>query len=177
VIKRVVQLALLAWALGFCAYMLLIGKPLDGRKTDAIVVLTGGAGRIDRGVEMLRQGAAQHMLVSGVGRDVKPRELAVEYKIEPRWMKCCIELGHQAVDTRSNADETANWVKANRYKTVRLITADWHMPRAQLELAHMLGEEVEVVGDAVASRPRFLTLFAEYHKFLVRGLSILFGAG
>jgi uncharacterized SAM-binding protein YcdF (DUF218 family) len=177
VIKRILQLLLLGWALGFCMFMLSIGTPLDARKTDAIVVLTGGPGRIDRGIEMLRAGASQHMLVSGVDRSVKPRELAAEFKIEPRLMKCCITLGHQSVDTRSNADETASWVHQNRYKSVRLITADWHMPRAQLELAHMLGGDIEVVGDAVPSRPKFVTLFGEYHKFLVRGLAILFGAG
>lgn len=176
-IRKIVFLALTLWALGFAAFMLSIGKPLDTRKTDAIVVLTGGPGRIDRGLEMLRAGASGHMLVSGVDRSVKPRELAAEFRIESRLMKCCVELGHQSVDTRSNADETAAWVHENKYKSVRLITADWHMPRAQLELAHMLGGEVEVVGDAVPSRPKLITLFGEYHKYLVRGLAILFGAG
>jgi uncharacterized SAM-binding protein YcdF (DUF218 family) len=177
VIKRIVYLAVIAWALGFCAFMLSIGKPLDTRKTDAIVVLTGGPGRIDRGLEMLRRGEARHMLVSGVDPDVKPRELAAEYRIEPRLMKCCIELGRESVDTKSNAEETAGWVREHKYKTVRLITADWHMPRARLELSHMLDGDVELAGDAVASRPRFATLFAEYHKYLVRGVAILFGAG
>ncbi|MBO9714238.1 YdcF family protein [Sphingomonas sp.] len=177
-IRRVVALLLLAWALGFVAFYLMLGRPLDAaRKTDAIVVLTGGPGRIDRGVQLLRDDASEHMLVSGVGREVKPRELAVEYRIEPRLMACCIDLGHQAVDTRSNADETAEWVRRHQYKTVRLVTADWHMARARLELAHMLGSDLEVLGDAVPSKPKFVTLLREYHKFLVRAVAILVGAG
>jgi uncharacterized SAM-binding protein YcdF (DUF218 family) len=178
VIRRILYLLVIAWALGFCWFMLSIGQPLDGRKTDAIVVLTGGPGRIDRGVELLRQKAAAKMLVSGVPQVVKPRELAAEYRIEPRLMGCCIELGHAAVDTKSNAEETAAWVRAHKYRTVRLVTADWHMPRARLELAHQLGPGVELVGDAVksSSSPRFVTLFGEYHKYLVRALAMLVGA-
>lgn len=176
-IRRAINLFLLLWALGFIAFYVSLGPPLDGRKTDAIVVLTGGPGRIDRGIALLRAGASRHMLVSGVAREVKPRELAAEYRIEPSLMQCCIDLGREAVDTRSNANETAEWVRAHHYHSVRLVTADWHMPRARLELAHMLGRDVALVGDAVPSRPRFMTLFAEYHKFLVRGALLLVGAG
>ena len=176
-LRRIIYLVVIAWALGFCAFMLSIGRPLDDRKTDAIVVLTGGPGRIDRGVALLRQKAAAKMLVSGVPRVVKPREFATEYKIEPRLMGCCIDLGHEAVDTKSNAEETAAWVRAHKYKTVRLVTADWHMPRARLELAHLLDSDVELLGDAVTGpSPRFLTLFGEYHKYLVRSLAMLVGA-
>jgi uncharacterized SAM-binding protein YcdF (DUF218 family) len=176
VIKRIVYLLLIAWALGFCAFMLSLGKPLEGRKTDAIVVLTGGQGRIDRGVQLLREKAAKRLLVSGVGAQVKPRELAAEFRIEPGLMQCCIDLGHEAVDTRSNAEETAAWVHAHGYKTVRLVTADWHMPRARMELAHQLGPGIELVGDAVKTNPRFVTVFVEYHKYLVRSIAMLIGA-
>ena len=177
-IRRVLGVILLLWVLGFAIFMLSIGKPLEGRSTDAVVVLTGGPGRIDRGLELLRQGKASHMLISGVAREVRPHELAVEYKIEPRLMSCCIDLGHEAVDTKSNAQETALWVRAHHYRTVRLVTADWHMPRAQLELAHQLGKDVELVGDAVrgSNGPRFVTLLIEYHKYLVRSVALMLGA-
>jgi uncharacterized SAM-binding protein YcdF (DUF218 family) len=176
VIRRILIIAIVAWALGFVLFVTTLGKPLDdARKTDAIVVLTGGPGRIDRGLALLRAGATKHMLVSGVAKEVKPREFAAEYKVEPRLMSCCIELGHEAVDTASNADETMAWVRRHHYMTVRLVTADWHMPRARLELAHKLGKEVEVTGDPVKGPVRWLTLFIEYHKYLVRSLAMLFG--
>jgi uncharacterized SAM-binding protein YcdF (DUF218 family) len=178
ILLRLAMLVMIAWALGFVAFMLSLGQPLDeARKTDAIVVLTGGPGRIDRGLAVLREGSSRHMLVSGVGRKVKPKELAAEYRIEAPLMRCCIDLGHEAVDTKSNGEETAAWVGKHGYKTVRLVTADWHMPRARLELAHQLGDDVELVGDAVKSPARPFTLFAEYHKYLVRSLAMLFGAG
>ncbi len=173
-IWRLCALVVTAWLLGFAAFMLSLGKPLEDRKTDAIVVLTGGSGRILRGIEVLRAGDAKRMLVSGVDPDVRPGEFAAEYKIDRRLFACCVDLGWQAVDTRSNADETAKWVKRHNYKSVRLVTSDWHMPRARLELAHAL-KGVEVVGDPVPSQPRFAMLFREYHKYLVRRIALLLG--
>lgn len=174
-IRRVLALILIAWALGFGVFMMSLGQPVEpSQKTDAIVVLTGAPGRIDRGLELMRERAAKRMLVSGVGHEVKPHELAIQYK-EPRLFRCCVDLGWEAVNTRSNAEETAEWVRRNGYKTVRLVTSDWHMPRARLELANQLGSEVEVIGDPVRSSPRFMTLLREYHKFLVRWAALTLG--
>ena len=109
-IWRICALLLVAWALGFAVFMLSLGRPLDPEtKTDAIVVLTGAPGRIDRGIDVMRVKSARRMLVSGVGREVRPHELAAQYH-EPRLFGCCIDLGWQAVDTKSNAEETAEWV-------------------------------------------------------------------
>lgn len=174
-IWRIALLLLVAWALGFAFFLMSLGKPLDNRKTDAIVVLTGGSGRIDRGLAVLGKGDAKRMLVSGVDPDVRPVELAVQFKIDRRLMACCIDLGWQAVDTRSNADETAQWVQRHGYKSVRLVTTDWHMPRARMELANAIGGDVEVIGDAVRSGPNspgWGVLFREYHKYLVRRIAL-----
>ncbi len=175
-IFRVAALLVVVWALGFVAFMLSLGKPLEGRKTDAIVVLTGGSGRIDRGLAVLRAGDAKRMLVSGVDPDVRPGEFSAQYKIDRRLFASSIDLGWQAVDTRSNADETRKWVVRHKYKSVRLVTSDWHMPRAKLELSHQLPGE-DVAGDAVRSQPGFAMLFREYHKYLVRRVALLIGAG
>ena len=145
-IIRIALGLLLTWALGFALFLLSLGKPLEDRKTDGVVVLTGGYGRIDRGVAALRRGEAKRMLVSGVDPDVKPGELAAEFKISGKLMACCIDLGWQAVDTRSNAEETAAWVKHHGIRSVRLVTTDWHMPRARMELANAVGDDVEIVG-------------------------------
>ena len=177
-IARIAAVIGLAWALGFALFMLSLGKPLDsGVRTDAIVVPTGGAGRIDRGIALIRARSAKRMLITGADPTVRPIELAVQYNTSPRLFRCCIDLGHDAVDTRSNADETAAWVRARGYKSVRLVTADWHIARAKLELSNALGEDVEVLGDGVPTQPRFAALLREYHKYLVRRLALLTGIG
>ncbi|MEI9927854.1 MAG: YdcF family protein [Sphingomonas sp.] len=177
-IWRVVALIAIVWALGFAVFMMSLGQPVDpSRKTDAIVVLTGAPGRIDRGLALMRQGAAPRMLVSGVDPGVRPGELVARYPDAARLFACCIDLGREAIDTRSNAEETAAWVRRHGYRTVRLVTSDWHMPRARLELAHLLGGRVTLTGDPVRSSPPFGTLMREYHKYLVRSLALLIGIG
>jgi uncharacterized SAM-binding protein YcdF (DUF218 family) len=177
VIRRILALIALAYFLGFALFLLSLGKPLDARRTDAIVVPTGGAGRIDRGIALMREKAARRMLVTGVDPDVKPGELAAEYRAPRRLFACCIDLGHDAVDTRSNADETAAWVHSHGYRSVRLVTSDWHMPRAKLELRNALGDRVELIGDPVPSNPGFGMLAREYNKYLVRRIVLLLGIG
>ena len=176
-IRRLLTLALLAWLLGFGAFMLLLPKPLAGGKTDAIVVLTGGAGRMDRGLEVLKAKQASRMFVSGVAPAVRPVELAARYPGSGRLFRCCIDLGHEAVDTRSNAEEVAAWVRRHDYKSLRLVTTDWHMARARMELRNALGRDIEILNDGVPSRPRWQLLLAEYHKLLLRRAALWLGYG
>ncbi|EQB33801.1 YdcF family protein [Sphingobium ummariense] len=174
-IVRFLALAVLGWMLGFAWFAIFLPQPLDGRATDAIVVLTGGAGRIDRGIALLREGAAKRMLISGVDRSVRPSELAVQYKAPEELFTCCITLGREAIDTRSNAIETAHWLERRNYATVRLITTDWHMRRAALELRQALPSRVTLVYDAVPSRPSLTMLAREYNKYLLRRAAALIG--
>jgi uncharacterized SAM-binding protein YcdF (DUF218 family) len=177
VIRRIIGLIIIAWLLGFAWFMAFLPGPLDDRRTDAIVVPTGGPGRIDRGIALLQAGAAKRMLVTGVAPGVRPVDLAIEYRTSPRLFACCIDLGREAVDTRSNAEETRDWVRRHGYKSVRLVTADWHLRRARLELTYALGPDIRVEGDGVAGAPRFLLLLAEYDKYLVRRVALWLGIG
>ena len=180
-IRRILVLLVLAWAGGLAVFLLTLPAPLGAVHTDAIVVLTGGPGRIDRGLALLRDRAAGRMLISGVAPEVRPIELAVEYRQVPALFRCCIDLGHEAIDTRSNAQETAAWVRRHRYRSVRLVTSDWHLARARLELEHALadssGRAVTVRGDGVRSSPRYGVLLAEYNKLLLRHAALLLGVG
>jgi uncharacterized SAM-binding protein YcdF (DUF218 family) len=175
-IARLLALVALLYLLGFAAFMLNLGRPLpDATRTDAIVVVTGGAGRVARGIELIEAGAARRLLISGVDPSVRPNELAAEYRVPRRLFACCIDLGNEAVDTRSNGEETAAWLKQRGYRTARLVTSEWHMPRALLELESATGDDVTITGDAVATNPPFAMLVREYNKYLVRRGALLAG--
>jgi uncharacterized SAM-binding protein YcdF (DUF218 family) len=174
-ISRLISLCLLGWMLGFAWFALLLPQPLDGRKTDAIVVLTGGAGRIDRGLDLMKERAARRMFISGVERSVRPNELASRYHVDSALFDCCITLGREAIDTRSNGIETAHWLDRRGYDTVRLITSDWHMRRAAFELRQALPDDIVLVYDAVPGKPSLGTLFKEYNKYLLRRAAALIG--
>ncbi len=174
-ISRFLALCLLIYCLGFAWFSIWLPRPLDLRSTDAIVVLTGGAGRIDRGLSLLQEGAAKKMLISGVDRTVRPHELAVRYNTPDHLFDCCITLGREAIDTRSNGIETAHWLEKRGYDTVRLITSDWHMRRAAFELREALPNDIVLVYDAVPTRPSLAMLFKEYNKYLLRRVAAMAG--
>lgn len=176
-IARLLAVLAIVWALGFAAFMLAMPGPLEGSTTDAIVVPTGAAGRIDRGIDLLRRHQAKRMLVTGVAPGVDAAVLAKEYHAPASLFACCIDLGGEAVDTRSNAEETVGWVRTHGYTSVRLVTSDWHLPRARMELAAALGKGVVILGDGVPGNPRFATLVNEYDKLLLRRIALWLGMG
>ena len=87
-------------------------------------------------------------------------------------MACCVVLGYTALDTRGNALETADWVNKGHFRSLRLVTSDWHMRRSAGELDEVL-PHVRLVEDAVPSEPSPKTLFLEYHKPLASWLGRL----
>lgn len=165
-IRRLIALVLVVWALGFVGFAAALPQPHEEGRTDAIVVPTGSGGRIERGLDMLEARSARQMLVTGVHPSVKPGEFTAEYGVSARTMECCVTLGFSALDTRGNARETAQWMEARGFTSLRLVTADWHMRRAALELASQLPDSTVIVRDAVRSEVSLWTLFLEYHKFV-----------
>jgi uncharacterized SAM-binding protein YcdF (DUF218 family) len=173
VIRRLIAALVIVWLLGFAWFAAALPQPAPAsEKTDVIVVPTGGAGRIERGLAMLRAHAASKLFVSGVDREVRPREFAAEYKVTPTEMACCVVLGFAALDTRGNALETASWIESGHFDSLRLVTSDWHMRRSAGELDEVL-PKVRLVEDAVPSEPSLKTLFLEYHKLLASWLGRL----
>jgi uncharacterized SAM-binding protein YcdF (DUF218 family) len=175
VIRRAVSAILLLYLLGYAMFAVALPRPADERPTDAIVVLTGGAKRIERGLDLMARNKAKRMLVSGVARTVRPEELAAQYRADDSLFACCVDLGRESVDTRSNAEEVARWMDKHKFRSMRLVTTDWHMPRARFELSRRLGGGISVVGDAVESNPSFSQLFIEYNKYLLRRSAVLVG--
>lgn len=171
--RRLVSLGLLVWLIGFLWFAMFLPVPLGKATTDAAVVLTGGEGRIARGLEAVRKGWTKELLVSGVDREVKAAEFAAEYDVSRSTMECCVTLDFASYDTRSNALEASRWLAKNRFRTVRLITTDWHMRRAAFELEVAKPPGVTVIRDSVTSQPSFQILLLEYHKFLARRVSRL----
>lgn len=145
--------------------------------TDAIVVLTGGAGRLGVGFELLREGRAKKLFISGVYRGVDVAEILRVSQQEPEALACCIAIGHNAVDTIGNARETARWMADEGFASLRLVTADYHMPRSLAEfrrampgvtlIAHPVSSE-NIHVDAWWRWPGTASLIAsEYTKHLV----------
>ena len=172
-ILRFSALALILYGLGFFLFSVTLGTPAAAEaRTDAIIAITGGEGRIEQGVAMLGKGRGKRMLVAGADPAVTKADLVARLGGKRRLVDCCVDLGSESVDTRSNAEEARRWVERRGYRSVRLITNDWHMRRANYEFRRQLGDKVTIVPDAVRSEPRFVTLFGEYNKYLLRRLAV-----
>ncbi|MGE5561767.1 MAG: YdcF family protein [Bacillota bacterium] len=172
-ISRFVSLLVLLYALGFVIFAFTLGKPAPAtaRTTDAAVVLTGGSGRIEHAMDVLRQHKAGRLLISGADPSVTKADLAARIRGSGPLLKCCVDLGSESVDTRSNAEEAGRWLSKHHFRSLRLITSDWHMRRARYEFRKVLGSRYEVVPDAVRTEPSFLTLFGEYNKYVLRRIA------
>jgi uncharacterized SAM-binding protein YcdF (DUF218 family) len=173
-ISRFLSLILLLYLIGFVVFAFTLGKPAQARTpvSDAAVVLTGGSGRIEHGADVLREGRVKRLLIAGADPSVTKADLAARLKVDGKLIKCCVDLGSESVDTRTNAEEAHRWLDQHNFRSLRLITSDWHMRRARYEFEKELGSKYKVVTDAVRSEPSFLTLFGEYNKYVLRRIAV-----
>ena len=167
ILTRFALFPIVAYGLGLAWFVTFLPQPAGPERTDGIVVVTGGRGRLERGFELIERGLANRMLISGVAPQVRPRELAAAYSVDMALVRDRVDLGRAAVDTRTNGLEVADWVQRNNMQSIRLVTNDWHMRRARKEISWRLGSGVRIVADAVQSNPGFYQLFKEYNKYLV----------
>lgn len=107
-------------------------------KADAIIVLTGGENRIETGLHLLQKGVGSRLLISGVNTSTNLKSFMQNMHISPRLISCCIDIGHQAINTRGNAKESAAWIKKHHYKTLYIVTHDYHIWRSMRELKYLM---------------------------------------
>jgi uncharacterized SAM-binding protein YcdF (DUF218 family) len=179
---------LLLWLGGFIWFLRAVQETAAfASAADAIVVLTGGAERVETGFRLLDEGLAPRLFVSGVHPDSRLADLARGAGVDPAKLASRVELGHAAASTRGNAVEIAAWARPRQIATIRLVTAGYHMPRARAELRRaMPGLRVQahpvtparLRAEGAFWQPRnWSLLLGEYMKFLGAelGLSAIFG--
>jgi uncharacterized SAM-binding protein YcdF (DUF218 family) len=173
-IARALAFIAVLYGLGFALFAVTLGEPAAAEtpRVDAIIAITGGKGRIEYGAKLLAEGKAKRLLIAGADPSVREGDLVHRLNAPRQLFDCCIDLGSESVDTRSNAEEAKRWLERRRYKSVRLVTSDWHMRRARYEFNRQLDRDIEIIPDAVRTEPDFMTLFAEYNKYLLRRLSV-----
>lgn len=149
---------------------------------DAIVVLTGGAGRLELGLNLLMDGKATKLFVSGANQQVSYDDIVRLAPVNYRdaisnmagWK---IVLGNNAENTIGNAAETEAWLEKEHYKHIILVTSNYHMPRSLSEfhqtMPYLAISPVAVIPSEVGdffwwldSNYRPLVL-SEYYKYII----------
>lgn len=149
--------------------------------TDAIVVLTGGRGRVDEGIKLFRAGQGRLLLLVGVDPLVKKHEL---YR-GPGSDKVFIDKVSR--NTVENAIYARELISRHKITSVKLITSRYHMKRATLIFRNALPPEVAIYPHPVDSRNlkedwwshsgSFRLLFSEFYKYCGFRLFFLLAPG
>jgi uncharacterized SAM-binding protein YcdF (DUF218 family) len=145
--------------------------------TDAIVVLTGGSERLTNGLELLNAHKAKKLFISGVYPGLTLDHLLINQPVSKELRDCCIILGHAAESTQGNADETLTWMNIEKYDSMRLVTANYHMPRSLLIFRSVMPDMDIVPYPVTPSSVKFHSwwrrpgtaslLVTEYNKYLI----------
>ncbi len=165
-----------AWAVGFLAFMVVVwaaSPPNPIPHADGIVALTGGDDRVAAALALLAEQDAPALLISGAGRGTYLGDFTADDADAATRYASEITLGHAALSTRGNAVETAAWANAHHMQSLIIVTADYHMPRASLEIQRRLPNvkliEVPVRPPAIShlfGLPTLRLLAVEYSKYL-----------
>src|SRR3981081_2869267 len=167
-----------AAAVGFVGFLSqLRGAELKpDRRADGIVVLTGGSSRVSDAMELLAGGYGLRLLISGVHPASAASDISRSLSENQSLMNCCVDLDRSAVNTRSNASETRRWARERGFKSLIVVTSNYHMPLAIVELSHAMPDIVlipfAVVGDKWRDEPWWTNgatlrlLLSEYVKYV-----------
>lgn len=109
-------------------------------QVDGIVVLTGGNSRIKVGLGIISEQRGERLLISGVHKRTSKNTLVARFAAFEEDLLCCVDLDRLAENTAQNATETAKWVSKRGYKSLIVVTSDYHMPRSLLELSRAMPE-------------------------------------
>lgn len=183
-IVSMVAFAFVVAAIGFVAFLTQLRGTevaLD-RKAEGIVVLTGGSSRVSDAMELLAAGYGQRLLISGVHPTIGPSDISRTLPENHALMTCCVDLGRSAVNTRSNAAEARRWAQAHGFKSLVVVTSNYHMPRAIVEFSHEMPDitliPFAVVGDKWREEPWWTSpstlrlLLSEYVKYVAAELRV-----
>lgn len=130
---------ILLWAAGFAWFVVRTNRHTAlPEHADGIVAFTGGAERVETALQLLAEHRADRLLLSGIGGGAELAQLAHRAGLAPAPLADRVTLGRQAATTRGNALETSAWAEANRIRTLIVVTAYYHMPRALTELRRAL---------------------------------------
>jgi uncharacterized SAM-binding protein YcdF (DUF218 family) len=144
-------------------------------RADGIVALTGGASRINDAIELLASGRGTRLLISGANPTTTPHEISRLNPVFDHWVRCCVDFD-RAVNTLGNAIETRHWAERRSFRSLIVVTSNYHMPRALAEFANQLPNVTLVPFPVVTDRQRAAPwwasigtarlMFTEYVKYV-----------
>jgi uncharacterized SAM-binding protein YcdF (DUF218 family) len=173
---------------GFIAFLAQLrgAEEKPARTADGIVVLTGGSSRVSDAMELLAAGYGKRLLISGVHPTNDVSDISRTLPDNHKLLSCCVDLDRSAINTRSNAAEARRWARERGFKSLIVVTSNYHMPRAIVELSHAMPDVTlvpfAVVGDKWRDEPWWTSgatlrlLLSEYAKYVAAEVRVRLAA-
>lgn len=177
-VASTIAVTFVAAAAGFIAFLAQMrgAEIAPDRKADGIVVLTGGSSRVSDAMELLAAGYGKRLLISGVHPTSTASDISRTLPENQSLMRCCVDLDRSALSTRGNAAEARRWARERGFRSLVVVTSNYHMPRALVEFSHAMPETslipFAVVGDKWREEPWWMSastlrlLLSEYVKYV-----------
>ncbi len=141
-------------------------KEVPPAGADAIFVLTGGENRIAEGFRAWREGKGRDLFILGAGRDARLEQVLPGHPALGASERGRVRLEGWSRNTFENAISAKSFVMMNGYRSVILVTSDYHVPRALRAFLTVLPPDVDVSvlpvrssGKWGAATPRTIKLF------------------
>src|SRR6202047_1845497 len=177
-IVAVLAIVFVGAAVGFIGFLSQLrgAEAEPASHADGIVVLTGGSSRVSDAMELLAGGYGKRLLISGVHPTNAASDISRSLPDNQSLLACCVDLDRSAVNTRSNAAETRRWAHERGFKSLIVVTSNYHMPRAIVELSPAMPDitliPFAVIGDKWRDEPWWTSaatvrlLLSEYVKYV-----------
>jgi uncharacterized SAM-binding protein YcdF (DUF218 family) len=173
-----------AAAVGFVGYLAQLrgAEVKPERQADGIVVLTGGSSRVSDAMDLLAGGYGKRLLISGVHPTNDANDISRSLPESRPVINCCVDLDYSAINTRSNAAQARRWAHQRGFRSLIVVTSNYHMPRAVVELSHAM-PDIDLIPYAVVgekwrdepwwtSGPTLRLLLSEYAKYVAAELRV-----
>jgi uncharacterized SAM-binding protein YcdF (DUF218 family) len=187
-VLAVLAIALAAAGIGFLAFVsqLREAEARPDRKADGIVVLTGGSSRVSDAVELLAAGYGKRLLISGVHPASAVSDISRSLSENQSFLNCCVDLDHFAQNTQGNAEQARLWAHERGFRSVIVVTSNYHMPRAIVEFSHAMPDVIlipyAVVGEKWRDEPWWASsttmrlVLSEYLKYVAAEIRLRLAA-
>lgn len=183
----IISIAVIIFFISFLSFIIKFSNiPYDNTKiADAIIVLTGGHARLTQGIKLLEENKGQRMLLSGVNKNISNKSIISALGLRNDELIKRVDIGRCALNTAGNAIETALWVNKYNYKSIYIVTNDYHMLRSLLELKMVLPNKIlypAPIKDYNSTQQlwhhlsfkQFINLIAEFFKYIRTNIKYYF---
>lgn len=152
-------------------YLAVVNTPVtawqEDVQADCAIVVTGGAGRVREGVDLLYRGAVKKLIVSGVHPKVAWREIIPQWVFYGGLRENDVILERRSTTTYGNAIQSLPLVEALHCRSVALVTSTLHMHRALQTFRSVFPPDFPIVAYAMVGgdlKPDLMAVVGETIK-------------